>query len=499
MISGWRESIDAVDRRILPPDPDVLEAIGLSHKMTSAIADLVDNSIDAKAGHIFVRFVQVDGRLASMLVCDDGVGMDDHAIDQAMTVGKRRHYGHNALGHFGMGLKAASFSQADVLSVMSRQGGGSAVGRRWVRGAQNFECDVLNPEQVEAELEAVPFASGASGGTIVRWDEVRTFPASDDRRVIDDYLARTLQEVRAHLGLVLHRVLEQTAVSITLDVLDADTGETGAPQIVEPVDPFGYRRTGEAGYPKAFECRVGGRVLTINAHIWPARSEALGFRLEGTPERRQGFYFYRNDRLLEGGDWKGAAVPSRRLQLARVFVDISDALDLFSMSMEKSTVHPKAEFIRAVGRATATDGTTFQQFLEAAEEVYRDGNQRNRGRVEVLPPGAGLAPEVKRAITSELPLHEGREPMEIRWKWLPGDDFFEIDRPQNTLWLNTIYRKGVLSGRRGGLNDVPVIKALLYLLVEDVFRGSAFGPRDKDNVEVWQSVLTAAAQAETNE
>ena len=97
--------------------------------------------------------------------------------------------------------------------------------------------------------------------------------------------------------------------------------------MVDPVDPFGYRRSGHAGYPKTFECEIDGRFLPISAHIWPARSEALGFRLEGTPERRQGFYFYRSDRLLEGGDWKGAAVPSRRLQLARVVVDISDGLD----------------------------------------------------------------------------------------------------------------------------------------------------------------------------
>ena len=40
MISAWRTTIDAVDKRMLPPDPDVLEAIGLSHKLTSAIAHL---------------------------------------------------------------------------------------------------------------------------------------------------------------------------------------------------------------------------------------------------------------------------------------------------------------------------------------------------------------------------------------------------------------------------------------------------------------------------
>jgi Histidine kinase-, DNA gyrase B-, and HSP90-like ATPase len=498
-MSGWRTTLDAVDRRFLPPDPDVLEAIGLSHKMTSAIADLVDNSIDAKASRILIRFVQVDGKLASLLVCDNGVGMDDQAIDRAMTVGKRREYSAGALGHFGMGLKAASFSQADTLTVMSRHVGGEPVGRRWQRNAKNFECDVLASSQVGSELEAVRLDTGGGSGTIVRWDRVRTFPASDDYRVTADFLARTLQKLRAHLGLVLHRVFDTHPVSISLDTLDADLGETGAPQMVEPIDPFGYRRSGDPEYPKTFECEVGGRSLPIDGHIWPARSEALAFRLEGAPERRQGFYFYRNERLLEGGDWKGAAVPSRRLQLARVMVDISDYPDLFSMSMEKSTVHPKPEFIRAVGRSTAADGTTFQQFLDLAEQVYRVGNQRSSGRKEALAPGAGLAPRVKRAISSELPLHEGRDQMEIRWKWLPGDDFLEVDRSQNTLWLNSIYRKGLLSGRRSGLNDLPVIKALLYLLTEDIFRGTAYGPRDKDNVEIWQSVLTAAAQAEISE
>ena len=92
--------------------------------------------MDAKAINISIRLVEAGGRLTSLLVSDDGAGMDDHAIDRAMTVGKRREYESQALGHFGMGLKAASFSQADVLTVMSQQAGGDPVGRRWVRGGR---------------------------------------------------------------------------------------------------------------------------------------------------------------------------------------------------------------------------------------------------------------------------------------------------------------------------------------------------------------------------
>ena len=52
---------------------------------------------------------------------------------------------------------------------------------------------------------------------------------------------------------------------------------------------------------------------------------------------------------------------------------------------------------------------------------------------------------------------------------------------------------------RAGVNDAPLVKALLFLLYEDIFRGAMFGPKDKDNVNLWLEILTAAAQAETAE
>jgi hypothetical protein len=46
------------------------------------------------------------------------------------------------------------------------------------------------------------------------------------------------------------------------------------------------------------------------------------------------------------------------------------------------------------------------------------------------------------------------------------------------------------------LNDAPLIKALVYLLVEATMRGDMLGPRDKDNLAIWQAVLTAAAETQ---
>lgn len=500
MTTSWLTTLDAVDHRTLPPDPDVLAAIGLNHSLKSAIADLVDNSIDAGAANVLVRFVQNSGQLISLLVIDDGIGMDDKDIDRAMTVGARRAHPGADLGHFGMGLKAASFSQADALIVLSQAEGHSAVGRRWIRDStRSFECDVIDPDQAETILSSHCHVMVDRHGTVVRWDQVRAFPASRNPSVTEDYLTRAVQEIRAHLGLVLHRLLQKAQLTVRIDVLNVAVGESGAPQFVEPIDPFSYRHTGHAGYPKAFEVRIGDSRLAVDCHIWPARSESLGFRLNSPAERNQGFYFYRNDRLLQSGDWKGATVPHRRLQLARVAVDISSHLDLFEMSMEKNSVQPRSEFVRAVERSAAKDGTDFARYLTDAEETYRLGNRRSSGRQDVVPPGVGLPPEVKRAAAQELGFIDGRDPVAIRWKALGGHDFFEIDRASQTLWLNSKYRQGLLGGRRGSLNDLPVVKALMYLLTEDVFRGLSYGPRDKDNVEIWQAMLTAAAEVECDD
>src|SRR3954471_17014519 len=126
----------------LMPDPRSLEALGRNHTLEAALAELVDNSIDAGARHVLIRFVQSRGRLVELVVIDDGRGMSEAEIDIAMTVGGERSYRWGEIGRFGFGLKAASFSQADVLTVLSRREGLPAVGRRWQlqRAKEDFSC-----------------------------------------------------------------------------------------------------------------------------------------------------------------------------------------------------------------------------------------------------------------------------------------------------------------------------------------------------------------------
>ena len=78
-----------------------------------------------------------------------------------------------------------------------------------------------------------------------------------------------------------------------------------------------------------------------------------------------------------------------------------------------------------------------------------------------------------------------------------GTTFLEVDRERRTLWLNKRYRSLFTGDDHGSLNDAPLLKGLLYLLMQEVFKGSYLGPRDKDSIDLWQQVLTAAARAES--
>ena len=134
----------------LPPEPRAMDALGRNHTFEGALAELVDNSIDAGTKAVTVRFLEAGGSLSSIEVVDGGRGMGEEDVDSAMTLGGSREYVDGEIGRFGFGLKAASLHQAESLTVLSRRAGEQGVGRRLTRSgvAKDFACDVLDQREV---------------------------------------------------------------------------------------------------------------------------------------------------------------------------------------------------------------------------------------------------------------------------------------------------------------------------------------------------------------
>ncbi|MFD2417302.1 ATP-binding protein [Amycolatopsis pigmentata] len=500
-MSTWRESVPVAGSVILTPDARALDSLGRNHSLPTALADLVDNSIDAQASEVLIRFVRQSGRLRALYVVDNGRGIGPQEIDAAMTVGARRDYGQGDLGRFGVGMKSASFSQARSVTVISKTRSVPPVGRRWVidSARRDFSCDVIPVAFCVEEFDRTWRIPETGSGTVVRLDQVSGFPATDDSVRVEKFVTRKILEIRQHLGLVLHRILEANRVRIVLDVEDVDSPYPGPSFDVEPINPFGYIRSGHSDYPKHLVATSENQKIVLRCHIWPGRSRTLQFRLGDSPSAHQGLYIYRNDRLLHaGGDWGGLHATDADLQLARVAVDIdNDIAGLFRMNPEKSRVTTGPEFAALAETAIAEDGTQFADYLIEAEAVYRRSRQRTRSRRTMIPPGKGFGPGLRASIEDEIPLLDREDGISIKWRRFHRDDFFQVDRESRTLWLNDAYRPEP-KGERHSVNDAPLLKALLYLLVEDVFQGEYLGPKDKDNIELWREILTAAAKEQSS-
>ena len=498
-LGDWLDEVQIAGSTVVPPDPMIIEAIGLNYAFEAAVADLVDNSIDAGASDVLVRFIRRGPRLVSLCVVDNGRGMDEKQLEDAMALGKRRDYGPHDLGHFGLGLKAASLGQARSLTVISRAGGSHPCGRRWLRehASKDFTCDIVGQRDAAVLLGRSWRPVTLRTGTLVRWDGVAEFPAAQDPATTDGYIEQIVPRLRNRLGLVFHRLIEKETVAITIDVEEPATGETGPPQVVTAIDPFGYHRSGRLDYPRVLPVHLDSGTVELWCHLWPPRSELSGFKVPRSDTHDgQGFYFYRNDRLLQAGGWNGLLPPQSRFRLARIAVDVEDCLaEHVSMNPEKTGVRASETFIQTV-EAAGTGEFDVRSYCEDASARFRESNRRSRTRRPIVPPGRGFAPAVRRAIDDEVEFVAGAEPIDIRWHDLDGDVFLRIDREENVIRLNRRYRWAVAGDRGTSLNDAPLLKAALYLLLNDLFKGEYLGPREKDNVKLWGAVLAAAARAE---
>lgn len=489
-----------VGSRVVPPDPSITSAIGRHHTLATAIADLVDNSIDVGASNVLVRFLMEGSRPVGLQVIDDASGMDSAGIDDAMTYAKKRQYKGRDLGHFGIGLKAASLSQASTLLVWSKRYGSPPVGRRLRR-------ETLDTGPVVEEFSAADAAESLAKadvdftmetGTIVEWQDVQTFLTSSSETEQTEWVNRTTQELLDHLGLVLHRILDRGELSLKIENYDVWLGFAGVPRTVTSIDPFACRGVGRPGYPKDLPVTVGDAMTIAHLHVWPHWHRGPGF-VQGNraPIESQGLYIYRNDRLLQAGGWNGLATPNADLSYARVAIDLTAELEHHVIiNPEKAGTAFDDELRSALVHARTTDGTTLASYRAEAKLEAKVSKKRSASPIEAPAPGDGL-PEVVKEAFGEHTEPNDVFPIDIKWRVLPERQVYTIDVDQHCLVLNAKYREAVVGHRSLDMDDAPLVKSLLLLLLEDHFVGTGSGAKKNREDAAWQAILLSAIKAQS--
>ena len=488
------DPIAVVSHRDVPPDPSIADAVGTHHDLPTALADLVDNAIDAGAGRVHVRFLTSGGALTGLLVIDDGRGMDAAVIDAAMTFARRRDYGERDLGHYGLGLKAASLSQADVLDVLSRAVGGVPVGRRIAKDRPT-RVATLDPGQVAGAMAdrslRIPGAP-MSHGTVVRWQGVRTALTSSDLAECTAWLSTLTERIRAHLGLVFNRLLARGSVSIGIDEFDLDIGEAGVIRRVDALDPLVSGRRGPIRV--ALNGDIHGIAFELRATILTRRtlksSEVAASARASRSHQGQGLYVYRKDRLLQMGGWGSLVREDRDHEYLRLSFDLDDDLIAYAqINPEKSGVVLAADLREAMQRARSDDGMRLSDLLKRGREAAKKARSRQRRPIFLVEPGRGLSRCMYDAFDAVVEFSDS-EPVDIRWKRLEGPSLVDVDLKNRALWINDNYRR--VFGGSAHPEDVPLLKTLLLLIYSRYFEKSYLGDRAKREVAAWDELIRAA-------
>jgi len=350
---------------------ETFRAIGYS--IQTAVADIIDNSISANAKRIWVDFEWKGGH-TWLSIKDDGSGMDNEELIRAMRPGSKNPNEIREikdLGRFGLGLKTASFSQCRKLSVISKKIDYSPVYWTWdldfVKQTGRWDLIQYLPSEFEHSLDDV------TSGTTVIWNDIdRVFKniKEDDLKSKDIFL-KTIKIIEDHLSMVFHRFIETGKIDIFIRNRE-----------ISAWNPFMQEEPATQNFPD--EPLMNGKV-NLKGYVLPHHNRLSSQKYnyakgpKGSWSAHQGFYVYRNNRLLVAGEWLGLFKKELYHDLCRIQIDLPNNFDAeWQIDIKKSIARPPLG-IREQIDSYARD------IRARAMEVYR-----HRGKV------------VKRSLANDL-------------------------------------------------------------------------------------------------
>lgn len=359
-----------------PPYAPVLmestRAIGYS--IESAVADVIDNSIAAMAKNIDIFFSVAGKPYISIL--DNGIGMDSNKLTESMRYGSCNPTDERAaddLGRYGLGMKTASLSQCRCLTVVSKQGE-NVEARRWnldhIISTKKWSLEQLNKDEI-SELPEIDKLSEYQTGTLVIWQSLDKIKSGS--LTLEKAIEERMSEVKSHLELVFHRYLSGDGTKkISMSI-------NGVSLVA--FDPFFVAKSSVVMDDEKIDIPGRSGKVVIRPYVLPHPSNMSKEELEmygGKDGLRalQGFYIYRNKRLLTWGTWFNLIRKDEFSKLARVKVDIPNSLDdLWTLDIKKSTAYPpdivKTRLKQLVG--TISNGSkrtwTFRQKKETKSNI----------------------------------------------------------------------------------------------------------------------------------
>jgi hypothetical protein len=363
---AWKNDLSFDQYEVAEPRPDAMlhSSRSIGYDLPTAIADVLDNSITAKANNIWVDFYW-NGEDSWISIRDDGDGMTEPELIEAMRLGSLsplEKRSERDLGRFGLGLKTASFSQCKRLVVQTKNSDTEIFTRCWDLDYISYCCKWRLLKQIgEATATRLNDELGRIKGTTVLWECLDRLVSGNQKenRVQEDRFLKKVEQVYKHVAMVFHKYIDRpNGIKIFIN------GNK-----VESWNPFLPKEQATQGLTEE-HILFKDLQITVLPYVLPHQSRLItDFKIAGGTRGwndMQGFYVYRNNRLLVAGDWLGLGFQKEEhCKLARIELNFPSDLDGdWNIDVKKSCARPPAAIRDDLKRIASITRTR-------ATEVYR--------------------------------------------------------------------------------------------------------------------------------
>jgi len=379
------------------PNPEFLikSIAEQGYSLETALADLIDNSISAKADKVEI-LIDPARQPFTLYLADNGEGMDEKCLKSSMQFPSSSPENDRKLtdlGRFGLGMKTASFSQTRKFTVLSKiKGKQKYCGRTWdvdylkeegkwrilVESDKRINEIITNYKELSENY--LHEFNEFEANTIVVWEGLYKFEKYLKESNPQTALKNEIDNVTTdYLSLVFHRYMESKTKPLHIRVNN---------KRITSFNPF---PTNETDFrPIEYKQKVYlDDTIKIEGFVLPSRSideSRKGISCWTTKHKglmdMEGIYIYRSNRLIYYGGWNGLIKKAPRLQLARLRVEIGNRVDhLLHLNVAKSQVvipHDlKKSFEDYIGELK----------IEAEREYYNKGIKKfsgNKNKAELF-------------------------------------------------------------------------------------------------------------------
>ena len=345
----------------------------IGYTTSSAICDIIDNSIraNAKLVHLLIVKDRKDlsdakkNNVREYLIVDDGDGMTRDQIIDALKLGSSdQHYEEHSLSKFGLGLKAAAFSQGDTLEIISSDGTGFAkfqVSLPTIMQTKSYTAEEKNIDAADQEIIDKYLDQGK--GTIIRIGDIRKNNHPSVRNTMD--------ELNTKAGVIYYFFIQERGIKIFI-----------ADKEVNAIDPLFISEANENGnldenawdgtevkwIEKKKEITLDNELgitaeLEITQLPYPPifRIKHLGEAKDAEIRKKYliesgnyGFYVYRNNRLISWASHLNGIIPyDQDFYAFRSRISINNAADdFFNIDVKKSTLTLSEEAWKVISDVT---------------------------------------------------------------------------------------------------------------------------------------------------